>query len=43
MYELARSAAHEAMRSFRFELPHLRASFLPDEDWDSLHAGLLAC
>ena len=42
MYELARRAAHEAMRSFRFELPHASQRFLPEEEWDSLHAGLLA-
>src|SRR6266567_8595574 len=42
MYELARRAAHEAMRSFRFELPHAGQWFLPEEDWDNLHAGLLA-
>ncbi|MGZ4432764.1 MAG: Tc toxin subunit A-related protein, partial [Trebonia sp.] len=42
MYELARRAAHEALRSFRFELPHTSQRFLPEEDWDNLHAGLLA-
>ena len=42
MYELARSAADEAMRSFRFELPHVSQWFLPDEEWGSLHAGLMA-
>ena len=42
MYELARRAAHEAMRSFRFELPHADQRFLAEENWDSLHAGLLA-
>jgi hypothetical protein len=42
MYELARRAAYEAMRAFRFELPHASRQFLPGETWDSLHAGLLA-
>jgi uncharacterized membrane protein YgcG len=42
MYELARRAAREAQRSFRLELPHAHHWFPPEEDWDSLHAGLLA-
>jgi hypothetical protein len=42
MYELARQAAEEAERSFHFELRHPHQRFLPEETWDSLHAGLLA-
>jgi hypothetical protein len=43
MYELARRAAREAERSFHFELrPAHRRRFVPEEPWDSLHAGLMA-
>jgi hypothetical protein len=42
MYELARRAAREAERAFNFDLGHTRRRFLPEETWDSLHAGLMA-
>ena len=42
MYELARRAAREAERAFNFDLGHTRQRFLPEETWDSLHAGLMA-
>ncbi len=42
MYDLARQAAEEAMRSLRFELPGVSRWFLAEDDWDNLHAGLLA-
>ena len=40
MYELARRAAREAERSFNFELGHTHQWFVPEETWDSLHAGI---
>ncbi len=42
MYELARRAAREAEQAFNFDLGHTRRRFLPEETWDSLHAGLMA-
>jgi hypothetical protein len=42
MYELAGRAVREAERSFNFELGHTHRRFMPEETWDSLHAGLMA-
>ncbi|HTY26693.1 MAG TPA: hypothetical protein VMD51_00905, partial [Mycobacterium sp.] len=42
MYDLALRAAREAERAFNFERGHTHRRFLPEDTWDSLHAGLTA-
>jgi Tc toxin complex TcA C-terminal TcB-binding domain len=42
MYRLARCAALEAQRAFNFERGHKTRHFIPEDDWDNLHDGLMA-
>jgi hypothetical protein len=42
MYQLARLLALKAQRALNFELGYSRRDYLPCDDWDNLHEGLLA-
>jgi Tc toxin complex TcA C-terminal TcB-binding domain len=42
MHKLARCAALEAERAFNFERGHTTRHFIPGDDWDNLHEGLMA-
>ncbi|MDH6125483.1 neuraminidase-like domain-containing protein [Kitasatospora sp. GP82] len=42
LYELARHTARRAQRAFNYERGHTAREFLPSDDWDNLHEGLLA-
>ena len=42
MYDVARELALEAQTAFNFELARGKRTFVPCDDWDSLHEGLLA-
>ena len=41
MYELARHLASEAQRAFNFEMGYTKRNFLPGENCDNLHEGLM--
>jgi Tc toxin complex TcA C-terminal TcB-binding domain/Protein of unknown function (DUF2934) len=42
MYRLAHQRALEAQHAFNFELGHTTRRFIPEDNWDNLHEGLMA-